>query len=392
MRDDQAAIQLPKLFLKRFHRAPHHLVNAPGRINLIGEHMDYCGGWVLPFASNLSIAFAASPRRDREVVIYFSDLERSDSFSLDDLSARNGARPTSYIKGVCWALEEAGYQLKGMDLAVASDLPREAGMSSSAALELGTCLCAELCSRFKLDPESRALICHRAEMDFVGVKCGIMDQFASSLGRAGKAILLDCLHRSYEYIPLHLSGTAILVCDSRQKRELSDSAYNQRRKECEKGIRLLMESQKLPSLDKLRRMADQRGFPDVLPPPYLQRVHHFLTENARVLEAAAALRYSDIKKIGGLLYQSHCSLRDHYEVSTPNLDFLVESAMSYAGVMGSRLMGAGFGGCTLTLLEESKLEEFECFIFKQYRLKFGLEPIFYRVFPASGAHGIISHS
>ncbi len=386
MDDKEVASTLTLGFSQSFGTPPEILVNSPGRINLIGEHTDYCGGLVLPFASNLSIGFAALPRPEPRVAVEYLDLGEGDSFALPPRIEERGMASSRYLKGVIQALQSNGYRVGGMDLAIMGDLPIEAGMSSSAALELGTCMCAEFCSNLRLDPLTRAKICHQAEREYFGVQCGIMDQYACALGERERVLLIDCATGYIERIPLKLDGSALLVCDSRVRRELSNSAYNLRRRECEEAISLIMSRGKYSSLVEMREDSEWEMEAENLPLRLQPRLKHFIEENQRVRWATECLKNGDLERLGKIIYQSHCSLRDLYHVSIAQLDFLVDRAMATEGVLGSRLMGAGFGGCTLNLVLKEHVDSFKKRIAAEYRERYGLEAVLYEVYPSEGSH------
>lgn len=384
MNDRKIMRGLGSAFTARFGRSPAVIANSPGRVNLIGEHTDYCGGLVLPFASDLSLGVAAAPRGDGTLRIFYEDTGEAEEFSPDGLAPTPSTR-RSYARGVAWSLLEEGLEPRGMDAVVKGDLPVGAGLSSSAALETGLCLCMEECSGFSLGPRRRAEICLRAERRWVGVDCGMMDQYACSLGREGHALLIDCASGDVRPVPLRTAGLCLVICDSRTRRRLDSGGYNLRRRECDEGLRIL--ASRLPDKARLPRFDDEVD-PELLeeiPHPQGLRVSHFLSENRRVREAVALLEAGKAQELGPLLTSSHSSLSRQMQVSTPELDFLVETAVGAGGALGSRLHGGGFGGCTLNLVSEDGLDRFVRAVTEAYLSSFGMRPLFHLVRPSEGA-------
>ncbi|MBC7249147.1 MAG: galactokinase [Anaerolineae bacterium] len=352
------------------------VVRAPGRVNLIGEHTDYNDGYVLPVAIDRSVLLAASPRPDRRVVVHALDFEQRAEFALDDI-ARDDEQPWSnYQRGVAWVLQSEGFTLPGLNMALTSDVPIGAGLSSSAAVEVATAYAWQVLGGLELDRVRLALLCQRAENEFVGMNCGIMDQFISALGQRDSALLIDCRSLDYELVPIP-AHTAIIVADTRVRRELVSSEYNARRRECEEGVRLLQRY--LPGITALRdvspvQFVDHQAH---LPDGVRQRCRHVICENERVLCAVAALRAGDLRTFGRLMDESHASLRNDYEVSCPELDTLVMAAWRVKGVYGSRMTGAGFGGCTVSLVDEGAVEAFRQQVTAAYQAATGIVPDIY---------------
>ena len=349
-------------FKRAFGREPEFVSEAPGRVNLIGEHTDYNEGFVLPVAIDRTIAVAAAPADGKTVRVYSADFDARDEWRAD-APRRTGRREwRDYIRGVAWALLDAGYELPGADLAVTGDVPLGAGLSSSAALEVAVAggLCA--LSDVEIKPERLALLCQKAENQFVGVQCGIMDQLAAACSRLGHALLVDCRSLEMEHVPLS-DEVVIVVVDSKVQRELGKTAYNDRREECAASVRAL-------GVESLREAATV----DVsrLPEPLNRRASHVVSENRRVVDAVVALSIGDVGHFGELMYESHVSLRDDFEVSTPELDLLVDLASRTDGVIGARLTGAGFGGCTVNLVERDEVARFGAGVVEPYRAKTGL--------------------
>jgi len=369
-------------FRRSYLRGPSHIVAAPGRVNLIGEHTDYNEGFVLPAAIDRHVVVAAAPRTDGTVHVHAIDLGESSSFDLQAINRDAAHSWCNYQRGVAWALQGAGHMLTGMDMVVTSDVPIGSGLSSSAAIELATAHAFELVSRLEIDGVQRALLCQQAENDFVGMRCGIMDQYVISLGQEGHALLIDCRSLEYRAIPL-AQGPALVICDAKKRRGLVDSEYNRRRQECERGAAAL-------GVRALRdvtpeALAARQGD---LEPVTLQRCRHIVTENQRVLDAVAALEAGDLGAFGGLMNASHVSLRDDYEVTGPELDAMAEAAWAVEGVIGARMTGAGFGGCTVNLVEREALERFLTAVPAAYRAATGRDPEIYVCRAVQGVHRI----
>ncbi|HWQ14733.1 MAG TPA: galactokinase [Roseiflexaceae bacterium] len=364
------------LFQRHYGIHPRLIVCAPGRVNLIGEHTDYNDGFVFPVAIDRATYVAAHPRADRIVHVVAADLDDEDSFALDDIQ-RSVEHPWSnYIRGVARALIVAGHRLAGADLLVTSDVPRGAGLSSSAALEVGVGYAFQTLNRLNILGEELALLAQGAENHFVGVKSGIMDQFISALGQPDHALLIDCRDLSYRPIPIP-PNAQIVVCDSHIERSLAASAYNQRRQECDEAVRLLR--QWYPKILALRDVSVEqlRAHESDLPEPVRRRARHVVTENDRALRGAQALEGGDVAAFGVLMNESHASLRDDYEVSIPPIDALVAAAQAVPGCYGSRLTGAGFGGCTVSLVEQGAVGRFRQEVAAAYRNATGRETTIY---------------
>jgi galactokinase len=330
-------------FAERFGHAPPTVVRAPGRVNLIGEHTDYNDGFVLPMAIDRAIWIALQPRQDTEVHVHSLDFEESRTFDLATLE-KSDAGWIEYLKGVAWALQEAGYTLSGWEGVLAGDVPSGAGLSSSAALEMATARAFAALSGLPWEPAEMARHGQRAENAWVGVNCGIMDQMISAAGHAGHALLIDC--RSLETKPAPLPPeTTVVVLDTATRRGLVDSAYNERRRQCEaaadffevpalRDVTVEQFEAQAPALDDLTR----------------RRARHVVTENVRTLQAVEAMRAGNAEKLGLLMQASHVSLRDDFEVSSDALNVMVRCALAEAGCYGARMTGAGFGGCAVALV------------------------------------------
>lgn len=331
-------------------------IRAPGRVNLLGGHVDYNGGFVLPIASTQSIQLLLRPREDRQVTLYSTHTDETRSFSLDAIEREENW--LDYVKGVARELELLQVPLHGFEGVIVSDLPAASGLSSSAALEVGTALAFLHLAKKTLPPIEIALLCQRAENRFVGVNCGIMDQTAVAACEEDFALLLDCRSLEIEQIPFALKDHALIVTDSGAPRELASSAYNERRAQCEEGLETLQ--QFLPGIKALRDVSWQEylRYKDELSPVIRKRVRHVVSEIERTWRGAQCLKAGDFAGFGECIDASHNSLRDDYEVSSFELDWLVDWARRHPGVLGSRLTGAGFGGCTITLIESSSADEF----------------------------------
>jgi len=375
-----------------FGTLPEFVVRAPGRVNLIGEHTDYNDGYVFPAALDFEMRIAGSARPDRQVRAFALNegvASPMTTFSLDAVERSAEASWSNYMRSVAAALIREGYALSGVNVVVYGTVPIGSGLSSSAAMEMASSLAFETASGFTLDPVKRALICQRAEWDpaFVGVKCGIMDQFISSLGRKSHALFIDTRTLEYEAVPLPESGVAILIANTNVKHELAgdDSAYNTRRVECELAVERLQSA--LPGIAALRdvTVAQLEAHEEMLPEVVRKRARHVVTENARVLDSVKALKAGDVSRFGELMNASHDSLRDDYEVSCPELDVLVEAARSVDGVYGSRMTGAGFGGCTVSLVREDAADRFRSHVGDVYRRETGITATFYTCRASDGA-------
>ena len=378
---DAAGIQA--LFATHFGQAPSMVVRAPGRVNLIGEHTDYNDGFVLPAAIDRATYIAAAPRSDRRVRVFAADLNESDEFAIDHIEP-SGIRPWSnYIRGMVRSLLAAGHVINGADMVVSSSVPRGAGLSSSAALEVATGYVFQLFYDLNILGEELALMAQATENHFVGVNCGIMDQFIVTLGQAHHALLIDCRDLSYQAVSVP-ENAAIVICDSHIERSLAASAYNQRRAECEQAVEILSAS--LPGIKALRDVTSQQlqQYSQALPSIVLQRARHVISENERVLSGVAALRAGNVAEFGRLMNASHASMRDDYNVSIPEMDALVASAQRVSGCYGSRLTGAGFGGCTVSLVENGAVEHFRHEVAAAYLAATGRSASIYVTHAADG--------
>lgn len=335
--------ELLDVFKARFGERPH-IFQAPGRVNLIGEHTDYNDGFVLPAAIEFSTLAAVAPRADRILLAHSENFSETAELDLDSSAPHPRGHWSDYVLGVAVMLQREGFRLHGANLLIRSDVPAGAGLSSSAALEVAVALAVlpEPIERTRL-----AKLCQQAEHEFARVQCGIMDQFIACHARAGNALLLDCRSLEYRHVPLP-PGVKIVIANSMVRHALASGEYNRRRAECAEAAAYFRKSLRDVSLAELTHAP--------LPEIVWRRARHVVTENARVLLAYAALQSGDLAAFGKLMYESHVSLRDDYEVSCAELDTLVEIAGEVAGVYGSRMTGGGFGGCTVSLVAEDRVE------------------------------------
>jgi galactokinase len=356
---------------------------APGRVNLIGEHTDYNGGFVLPCAIACRTDVRATRREDDRIIAVSSQCGRDETLT--------GALPTSaqgrwsdYVWGVLDQLRRAGVPLYGVDLEIATDMPMGAGLSSSASLEVATALATIALAGERMERRDVALLAQRAESDFVGARVGIMDQFAVLHGRAGHAVFLDTRSLEFELVPIPAQA-AVVICNTMVRHSIASGEYNTRRAQCEEAVRILqarglaIQSLRDLSMDDLQRYAG------ALSPEVFARARHVVTENGRVTQAVQALRSGNLATMGRLMRESHDSLRDDYEVSCVELDVMVAIARSFEGTHGARMTGGGFGGCTVNLVERAQSDEFAIYMKEAYRKETGIVPEIYDGTPSDGA-------
>ena len=355
---------------------------APGRVNLIGEHTDYNGGHVFPCALTIGTYGAARLRNDRKLRFYSMNFEQLGVIEseLDGLKPEKEADWTNYPKGVMWAFEEKGFQIpQGMDLILSGNIPNGSGLSSSASVEVLTGHILREFFGFQVSNQELALIGQYSENKFNGVNCGIMDQFAIAMGKKDHAIFLDTADLSYTYAPIKLSGVKLVIACSNKKRGLGDSKYNERRSECETALSELQKVVKIKSLGELTEEQFEEYQSAISDPVRVRRARHAVYENQRTIKAVSALQAYDIEEFGRLMNASHVSLRDDYEVTGIELDTLVEEAWKVPGVIGSRMTGAGFGGCTVSLVKEEDIDLFTRQVGDAYLKKIGYAADFYVV-------------
>jgi galactokinase len=376
-----------EIFQQRF-QGRARLFRAPGRVNLIGEHTDYNDGFVMPVAIDRDTVVAASPRRDSLLRIYSENIQEEITIDLSKPTNSEIGSWTSYIEGVARVLMEQGCDIEGADLVIFSDVPEGAGLSSSAALELsmGTALAA--LNNIEIEPKELALASQQAEHEYAGTQCGIMDQYISAAGQVDHALLIDCRELTYKPISIRSESTTWVVIDTKVKHNLASSAYNERRSQCEEATKII--AMTYPQVRALRDV-DQAMLEEVkgdLSEVLLRRARHVITENSRTLQAAAALTAGRMEEMGLLMYSSHDSLRDDYEVTCPELDLLVDLARKFEGCLGSRMTGGGFGGCTISLVKKGSEEVFVKSLAKDYEKQFGFAPAPLMIRSAQGAHEI----
>ena len=375
-------LQLLNAFQARFG-AGASIYRAPGRVNLIGEHTDYNDGFVLPAAIEFYCWAAAAPRGDGKLVIHSENFDETVEASLDSLSLAGKKHWANYPLGVAWALRQAGKRLTGANIYIAGDVPLGAGLSSSAAVEVATGFALLSQSGLAVDRLELAQLCQKAENEFVGARVGIMDQFVACFGRASHALLLDCRSLKHKYVKIP-ADLQLVICNTMVKHELASGEYNARRAECEEGVRILRKA--FPEIRALRdvtlsQLEDHRGN---LSPKVFARCRHVVAENARVKSAVEAFCRGDSKALGPLMRDSHHSLRDDYEVSCKELDLMVEIAEAQPGLIGARMTGGGFGGCTINLVESAAVSNFRSSVAAAYFSKIGLTP---EIFVSSASEG-----
>lgn len=365
-------------FRRRFGAEPSFLARAPGRVNLIGDHTDYNEGFVLPMAIDREVWLAVRARPDRRVAVHSIDFNEDATFALDDGAARRGGW-VEYLRGVAWALEDDGRPTSGWEGVAAGDVPVGAGLSSSAALELAAARTFAAISGVVWQPVAMARIAQRAENEWVGVNCGIMDQLISAAGAAGHALLIDCRSLETQLVRIP-DSVAVVVLDTGTRRGLVDSAYNERRTQCEAAARFFG-VRALRDVDVATFAARAAELDDVT----RKRARHVITENLRTLEAARLLGQGDVVRVGALMDESHTSLRDDFEVSRNELDTMVELARRDDACLGARMTGAGFGGCAVALVRRAGADAFAREVSRAYTETVGLKPAVYVCAASQGA-------
>jgi galactokinase len=362
------------------------LVRSPGRVNLIGGHTDYNDGFTLPLAIDKSIVLAMAANSTGQLQCYSVDKEEYYGTDLHDDLQKSGKGWPDFLLGVADRLKKHGYPLEGFNCVFSGDVPIGAGLSSSAALECGVLFGLDRLFGYDITTAEMAKIAQEAENEFVGVQCGIMDQFISLNGKENRAMKLDCRSLEYEYYPFYNNGARIILCDTQIRRELASSEYNVRRKQCEEGVKTLQRHDS--SIKSLRdvSMSMLEQHQESMDPVIYKRCKYILEENKRVLASCNDLQNGDLKSVGQHLYASHAGLRDEFEVSCPELDVLVEAAKQIDGVFGARMMGGGFGGCTINLVDVSRVQEFGDEIQKAYAKQVGQEITIYETKVSAGTH------
>ena len=377
-------------FRERFGEAPAHVVRAPGRVNLLGEHVDYNDGFVLPIAIDRATWLAFSPSKTDQTTLTAADLIEEVSFHPETLSAKTDAegKPLPawavYPAGVMWALKEAGLETPALKGLYTSDVPQGAGVSSSASVEMAFVLAWQTLGGWSLPPMERALLGQKAENKYVGVNSGIMDQFASACGEQDRLLYLDCRSLEWHTLPLP-QEVAIIIADTKMRRTLTSGEYNKRRADCEEAVRIL--SGTLPGIQSLRDVPVKTFNQHTarLPERVEKRARHVVEEIERTQRAIPLLEQGDMAEFGNLLNQCHASLRDLYEVSIPELDVMVEIAQELPGCYGARLTGAGFGGCTVNLVAREQATAFSSALALGYETETGFPPEIYICSASKGA-------
>jgi galactokinase len=380
--------KLIEKFLNHFDVNEPRVFQAPGRVNLIGEHTDYNAGYVFPMAIDRTTKIAIARRTDKLLNIWSENMQELVTINFNN-PVKKKDHWSDYVTGVATTLINEGFVLDGAEVFIESDVPVGSGLSSSAALEVSVGFALLTINNHKIDRKKLALLCQKAENDFVGMNCGIMDQYIACHARADKAMFLDCRTLDYKLIPLNPEAAQIVICNTMVKHELSGSEYNIRRSQCEQGVQLLSKS--YPGIKALRDVSlaqfhiTKSNLPDIIQ----KRCRHVIAENERVLLTFEELKKGKLEAFGNLMNASHDSLRDDYEVSCKELDIMVNIARKLPGVYGARMTGGGFGGCTVNLVETEYVDQFCTNISKQYREHTGLEPDIYVCSPSDGVNEIL---
>ena len=379
----EIAAQTAEEFRQSYGRSPRWLAAAPGRVNLIGEHTDYNDGFVLPMAIDHYTVIAAAPVNSPTINLRSATTDGAASIDLARPVERGHPEWTNYSRGVIAGFQRLGWDLKGCDALVDSTVPLGGGLSSSAALEVATATLVEASSGRALEPVEKALLCQRAEHEFARVPCGIMDQFTSVLAKENHLLLLDCRARTTEFVPMSDTAIAVLIINTNVRHELTGGEYAQRRAQCEAAARALnVPALRDATMEALRRASER------MTPVAFRRARHVITEIERTLQAARAIRASDWPAAGKLMYASHASLRDDFQVSCAELDLTVELAQSIGepgGVFGCRMTGGGFGGCAVALVKTEAVPDIAASVSQAYRARTGIEPTLFVSRPAAGA-------
>ena len=359
---------------------------APGRVNLIGEHTDYNGGHVFPCALSYGTYAAASKRSDDRIRFYSVNMKGGvTECGINDFRPLEDKSWTAYPMGVMWAMAERGMKMDcGLDIVIGGDIPAGAGLSSSASLEVLTGVMLRDMYGFELSNQEIALIGQYSENNYNGLNCGIMDQFASAMGKKDHAIFLDTSDLSFQYVPFVLRDEVLIITNTNKKHSLTNSAYNDRRRECGEALEDLKKAVSIDSLCDLSPEEFRKHSDAISDPVCLRRAHHAVYENQRTLDGVEALEKGDLEAFGKLMNESHVSLRDDYEVSCEELDILAETAWNVPGVIGSRMTGGGFGGCTVSIVKKEYEDIFCRTVGETYREKVGYDCTFYVVSPGSG--------
>lgn len=370
--------KLKEKFIKLYGEGYMRTFFSPGRVNLIGEHIDYNGGHVFPCALNFGTLGCVRKRKDKKVNLASTNIPLKISIDLDNIKYKKEDGWGNYPKGVIKEIIDKGYKVGGMDILVSGNIPNGAGLSSSASLELLIAIMINnIFNNGNLDKIELIKLSQKAENDFVGLNCGIMDQFAVAMGKKDRAILLDCNTLEYKYAPVNLKNYVITIMNTNKRRELSDSKYNERRLECEKALKIINNKKKINYLCELS-LEEFEGLKNLIEDKIiLNRATHVVYENERVKRAYDLLSKGNIDEFGKLLIESHFSLRNLYEVTGKELDVIVDEALKVPGCIGARMTGAGFGGCAIALVEKNKLALFKEEVSNNYNNIIGYKPDFY---------------
>jgi galactokinase len=373
-------------FLAVYGTSPSGLFRAPGRVNLIGEHTDYNDGFVMPVAIDFSCYSAIRSRSDRTLSVYSQQFQENIEFNLDRLVGPSKKHWSDYVRGVAAVLRDEGYPLKGADLLIDGQVPIGSGLSSSASIEVSSALALTSLGGITVPLGTLARLCQRAENEYTGARCGIMDQFVSCFGRQDQALLLDCRSLEMTYLALP-PNVRLVICNTMVRHELAAGEYNERRASCERSIEAIRKF--LPNIRALRDLTleDLEKYGSLLSEIDFRRCRHVITENARVIDAKEALGHVDLARFGQLMYQSHNSLNHDYEVSCRELNLMVSLARNLPGVYGARMTGGGFGGCTINLVEREAVTEFQTSVAQEYEKLTDLSP---QISASSAAGGAVA--
>ena len=385
--------QLKKQFLDLYGEEEDgqgiRLFFAPGRVNLIGEHIDYNGGKVFPCALSFGTYALVRQRKDQKLRFASTNLSYRGELSLDQIQYDKTHDWVNYPKGIIHYFQEEGCKIGGFEILYSGNIPNGAGLSSSASIEMVTAVMLNTLFNGNMTMMDMIKLSQQVENDFIGVNSGIMDQFAVGMGKKDHAILLDCNTLDYEYVPLQLKGAKLIIANTNKRRGLADSKYNERRQECESALADLQTKLDISSLGELDATTFEKNRDRIKDPIHQKRATHAVYENIRVQQAVEKLNEGDIQTFGTLMKESHISLRDLYEVTGIELDTMVEEAWKVPGVIGSRMTGAGFGGCTISIVKEDAIDTFIQQVGENYKKRTGLEPQFYIADIGDGAREIL---
>ncbi|MBU5484790.1 galactokinase [Clostridium sp. MSJ-11] len=365
-------------FIKLYGDGEIRIFHSPGRVNLIGEHIDYNGGYVFPCALDFGTYGLVRKRKDRKINLCSMNFPKRVQVDIDNIVYEAEDDWGNYIKGVIKIFGEEGYNVGGMDILISGNIPNGAGLSSSASVEvLAGVIIDELFNNGNIDKVELVKLCQRAENEFVGVNCGIMDQFAIGIGRKNKGILLDCYTLKYQYAYIELRDFTLVIMNTNKRRALSESKYNERRMECEEGLKIIKNIKNVENLCQLD-IEDYNNFKDLFFNENVKkRVEHVIYENHRVKKAFELINEGKVEEFGELLIESHMSLKNLYEVTGKELDTIVDLALKCEGCIGARMTGAGFGGCAIAIVKQYRVAEFIEYVKEHYSKKIGCEPSFY---------------